>query len=121
MTLPTKRTKEGFNPNAYKLFIKARYNPNESLRLGKLPSEGTTRQAYEVLGYTQPPTIYISIRRAVSNYITMEEKSTTANKRPSIFDRLGESTTSVFERLGPINKKKNNKLQIIYQRKMQHS
>ena len=42
MTLPTKRTKDGFDPNAYKLFVKAGYNPNEPSRLGKLPSEGTT-------------------------------------------------------------------------------
>ena len=29
MALPTKRTREGFDPNAYKLFVKAGYNPSE--------------------------------------------------------------------------------------------
>lgn len=71
--------------------------------------------------------VRISIKRVVSNDITMEEES----KRPSVFDRLGESTTrtSMFERLGPLNKKKSNKnrrsyqarqwaLQIILQSKM---
>ena len=28
MALPTKRTREGFDPNAYKLFVKAGYNPS---------------------------------------------------------------------------------------------
>ncbi|KAF3641880.1 hypothetical protein FXO37_22765 [Capsicum annuum] len=102
MAFPTKHTKEGFDLNAYKLFVKAGYNPNEPSKLGKLPSEGNTRKACEGLGYAQPPPICISIRKAVSNYNTVEEKSIAANKRSSIFDRLGESTarTSVFERLG---------------------
>ena len=73
MTLPTKCIKEGFDINAYKLFVKAGYNPNEPSRLGRLLSEGTTSQAREGLGYTQPPPICISIRREVSNYITVEE------------------------------------------------
>ncbi|XP_015064486.1 uncharacterized protein LOC107009658 [Solanum pennellii] len=88
MALPTKRTREA---------------------LGKLPSEDTTRKAREGLGYSQPPPIRISIRRASNNHITFEDDVTAPNKRLSIFDRLGEATTriSVFERLGPL--KKNNK------------
>ena len=51
MTLPTKSTKEGFDPNAYKLFVKVGYNPYEPLALVKLPLKDTTRQAHEGLGY----------------------------------------------------------------------
>ena len=109
MSLPTKRTREGFDTNAYKLFVKAGYNPSDPSELGKPPLEDTTRKAREGLGYSQPPPILISIRRASNNHITFEDDVTTPNKRPSIFDRLGEVTTriSVFERLGPL--KKNNK------------
>ena len=79
--------------------------------MDKISSEGTTRQVHEGLGYIQPPPIRISIRRVVSNNITVEEESAASNKRAFVFDRLGESNarTSVFERLGPINKKRNNK------------
>ncbi|XP_070006858.1 uncharacterized protein [Nicotiana sylvestris] len=110
MALPTRRTDEGFDPNTYKLFAKARYNPNEPSKLGKLPSEAATRQPREGLGYKQPSPVRISIRRASSNYITVEDESAASN-RPSVFDRLGKSTvrTSVFERLGPL--KKGNKFQ----------
>ncbi|KAH0641872.1 hypothetical protein KY285_032738 [Solanum tuberosum] len=109
VALPTKCTKEGFDPNAYKLFVKAGYNPNEPSMLGKLASENTTRQAHEGLGYSQPPPIRISIRRASNNHITFEDDVATTNKKPSVFDRLGESTarTSVFERLSPLKKNKN--------------
>ena len=37
MALPTKRTREGFDPNAYKLFVKEGFNPSEPSALGKLP------------------------------------------------------------------------------------
>ncbi|XP_069154670.1 uncharacterized protein [Solanum lycopersicum] len=108
MDLPTKHTREGFDPNAYKLFVKAAYNPSEPSTLEKLPSEDTTRKAREGLGYSQPPPIHISIRRASNNDITFEDDVTSPNKRTSVFDPLGEATTriSVFERLGPL--KKNN-------------
>ena len=109
MTLSTKRTREGFDPNAYKLFVKARYNPSDPSALGKLPSKDTTRKAREGLHYRQPPPILISIKKACNNHITFEDDVTAPNKRPSVFDWLGELTTkiSVFERLGPL--KKNNK------------
>ncbi|XP_070015574.1 uncharacterized protein [Nicotiana sylvestris] len=112
--LPTKRTDEGFDPNAYRLFAKSAYNPNESSKLGKLPSEAATRQPRESFGYKQPSPVCISIRRASSNYIIIEDESFASNK-PSIFDRLGKShvRTSVFEKLGPL--KKGNKFQRIFQ------
>ncbi|XP_070040883.1 uncharacterized protein [Nicotiana tomentosiformis] len=112
--LPTKQTDEGFDPNAYWLFTKAGYNPNELSKLGKLPSEADTRQLCEGLRYKQPSIVRISIRRASINYITVEDESAVSNK-PSVFDRLGKSTvrTFVFERLGPL--KKENKFQRNYQ------
>ncbi|KAH0675715.1 hypothetical protein KY285_023516 [Solanum tuberosum] len=110
VALPTKRMGEGFDPNAYKLFAKDGYNPNEPSMLGKLPSVDKTRQAREGLGYNQPPPVRISIRRASNNHITFEDDVTAPNIKPFIFYQLGESTarTSVFERLGPL-KKRNNK------------
>uniref|UniRef100_M1D921 Uncharacterized protein n=1 Tax=Solanum tuberosum TaxID=4113 RepID=M1D921_SOLTU len=75
--------------------------------LGKLPSEDTTRQAREGLGYSQPPPIRIYIRRESNNHITFEDEVTTPNKKPFVFDRLGESTarTFVFERLEELKAK----------------
>ncbi|KAK4342704.1 hypothetical protein RND71_038520 [Anisodus tanguticus] len=42
--LPMKHTEEGFDPNDYKLLTKARYNPNEPSKLGKLPLEPIVRK-----------------------------------------------------------------------------
>ena len=86
MNLPTNRTREGFDLNAYKLFVKAGYNPSEPSTLGKLPSENTTRKTREGLGNNQPPPIRISIRRANNNHITFEDDVTASNKRPYVFD-----------------------------------
>lgn len=75
--LPKKRLNEGFDPNAYKLLVKAGYNPNEALKLGKVPHEVIERanhdlnptqrmmlergyavkQSRERLGYKQPSPI----------------------------------------------------------------
>ncbi|XP_070015817.1 uncharacterized protein [Nicotiana sylvestris] len=114
VALPTKRTDEGFDPNASKVFAKDGYNPIEPSKLGKLPSEVAMRQPRESLGYKQPSPVRISIKRASSNYISVEDESAASNM-PSVFDRLGKSTvrTSVFERLGPL--KKGNKFQRNYQ------
>ncbi|KAH0685550.1 hypothetical protein KY285_016092 [Solanum tuberosum] len=110
VALPTKHTRECFDPNAYKLLVKAGYNLNEPSMLGKFPSEDTTRQAREGLGYSQPLLIRISIRKASNNHITFEDEVTTPNKYPSVFDQLGESTarTSVFKKLGPLKKNYKN-------------
>ncbi|XP_070047529.1 uncharacterized protein [Nicotiana tomentosiformis] len=91
VALPIKRTDEGFDPNAYMLFAKAGYNPNEPSKLGKLPSEATMRQPREGLEYKQPSPVHISIRRASNNYIVVEDEYAASNK-PSVFDRLGKST-----------------------------
>ncbi|XP_016501455.2 uncharacterized protein LOC107819815 [Nicotiana tabacum] len=117
LVLHAKRTDKGFDPNAYKLLSKARYDPNEPSKLGKLPPEASKptqkmmmekgyplKQSREGLGYKQPPPIRISIKRASYNYITTKEVSMTLNKKPSVFDRLTKTRTSVFDRLGPLKK-----------------
>ncbi|KAH0725007.1 hypothetical protein KY284_000872 [Solanum tuberosum] len=108
--LPMRRTNEGFDFNASRLLAKAGYNPTKPSKLGKLPLEPAARQQCEGLGYKQPPPICISIRRVSNNYINAEDEPIASNKRPSIFDRLGNSTMriSIFEILGPL--KKENKL-----------
>ncbi|XP_071909818.1 uncharacterized protein [Coffea arabica] len=120
-SLPTNRTQEGFDPNAYRLLAKAGYNPNEKNTLGKLPPEVTgerthgltptqkilKERGYNVesssmgLGYQPPSPVRIMIKRASCNYVN-EEMEVTSRKR-SVFDRLGNKSkrTSVFDRLGP--------------------
>ncbi|KAH0776104.1 hypothetical protein KY290_007515 [Solanum tuberosum] len=92
---PMKRTEEGFDPNAYRLLAKAEFDPNESSKLRKLPSEPAMRKQREGLGYKQPPPIRISIKRVSNNYIAVVDESTNSNKRPSVFDRLGSSTKRI--------------------------
>ncbi|KAH0636173.1 hypothetical protein KY290_038328 [Solanum tuberosum] len=89
-------TGEGFDPNAYKLFVNAGYNLIEPSMLGKLPSVDKTRQTREGLGYNKPLPVRISIRWESNNYITFEIDVSAPNAR-----------TSVFERLGPLKKKHN--------------
>ncbi|XP_070029104.1 uncharacterized protein [Nicotiana sylvestris] len=91
-----------------RLFAKAGYDPNDPSKLGKLPPEATrkastmkdkehmVKQLREGLSYKQPPPIRISIRRASINYITMEDEPVDPNKRPSVFDRLGEPATRTY-------------------------
>ncbi|XP_071904292.1 uncharacterized protein [Coffea arabica] len=120
-SLPTNRTQEDFDPNAYRLLAKAGYNPNEKNTLGKLPPEvigekthGLTPtqkmlkgKGYNVesssmgLGYQPPSPVRIMIKRASCNYVS-EEIEVTSRKK-SVFDRLGNKSkrTSVFDRLGP--------------------
>nr|XP_016461210.1 PREDICTED: uncharacterized protein LOC107784579 [Nicotiana tabacum] len=95
IALPTKRTDEGFDPNAYKLFAKAGYNPNEPSKLGNLPSEAATRQPHEGLGYKQSLLVRFSIRKASNNCITMEDEPATSN-RLSIFHQLEKSTERTY-------------------------
>nr|XP_027067664.1 uncharacterized protein LOC113693306 [Coffea arabica] len=120
-SLPTNRTQEGFDPNAYRFLAKAGYNPNEKNTLGKLPPEVTgerihgltptqkmlKERGYNVesssmgLGYQPPSPVRIMIKRASCNYVN-EELEVTSRKR-SVFDRSGNKSkrTSVFDRLGP--------------------
>ncbi|XP_071933626.1 uncharacterized protein [Coffea arabica] len=120
-SLPTNRTQEGFDPNAYRLLAKAGYNPNEKNTLGKLPSKVTgekthgltptqkmlKERGYNVesssmgLGYQPPSPVRIIIKRASCNYVN--EKVEVTRRRRSVFDRLGNKSKriSVFDRLGP--------------------
>lgn len=45
-SLPTRRTKEGFNPNAYKLLAKAGYDPRDKTTL--VPPEVTWEKTYGI-------------------------------------------------------------------------
>ena len=102
-----KLTEEYFDHNAYRILAKVGFDPNEPLKLGKLPSEPVMRQQHEWVGYKKPPPICISIKMVSSNCITAEDESINSNKRPSVFDQLRISTQwiSLFERLGPLRKK----------------
>ena len=119
-TLPTKRTKEGFDPNAYKLMVKAGYDHEKPSGLGKLIPEPSGKEEHKVskakgfsvtsskagIGYTRPTPIHIPIRKAsvsviLANY-TEEEQSSKLSKKSSVFDCIGRpiSHISVFDRLG---------------------
>ncbi|KAL0349787.1 UNVERIFIED_CONTAM: hypothetical protein Sradi_4127900 [Sesamum radiatum] len=78
---------KGFNPKAFKLIIKAEYNPKEKLSFGKLPPEATGKKlnglnttqmmlkekGYGIqdsrvsLGFTPPKSVRIAIKRVNSN------------------------------------------------------
>ncbi|KAI5312980.1 hypothetical protein L3X38_042154 [Prunus dulcis] len=100
--LPVKRTKEGFDPNAYKLMSKAGYNFGLSSSLGELNPDVTgerthglseTQKKLKEQGYT--------IGSARTGLVVEEEEEPKAIKRPSVFDRLAKPTqrTSVFGRI----------------------
>jgi hypothetical protein len=126
-SLPTKRTEDGFDPNAYRLMAKAGYNHKEPNRLGRLIPEASEEkdcdltktqkmlkaQGYGVakskarIGYTPSTPIHIPIRKTDVLVITTgaeeEEQFLKPSKKASVFDRLGRPTSqvSVFDRLGP--------------------
>ncbi|KAK4383235.1 hypothetical protein Sango_2794700 [Sesamum angolense] len=109
---------KGFDPKAFKLLIKAGYDPKEKLSLGKLPSEATGKKLHGLnatqimlkekehtiqdsrvgLGFTPPKTVRITIKRVNSNYISEGFSSTEDHRRE---ENLRES---VFNRLGPHRK-----------------
>ncbi|KAF3658802.1 putative TMV resistance protein N-like [Capsicum annuum] len=63
-TLPTKHTKKGFDPNAYMLFVKVGYNPNEPSGLGTLSLEEESTASNKrpsVLDRLGEPTIRTSV------------------------------------------------------------
>ena len=74
-TLPTKQTKEGFDPNAYRLMAKASYDHEKPNGLGKLILEASGKGEHKVskakgfcvtgskarIGYTPPTPIHIPI------------------------------------------------------------
>ncbi|KAL0291237.1 UNVERIFIED_CONTAM: hypothetical protein Sangu_2542000 [Sesamum angustifolium] len=108
---------KGFDPKAFKLLIKAGYDPKEKLNLGKLPPKATG------LGFTPPKPVRITIKRVNSNYISegfssTEDHKREENLRESIFNRLAlpreelhgiANKQSVFDRLGPCKRVRHQK------------
>ncbi|KAL0290344.1 UNVERIFIED_CONTAM: Transposon Tf2-12 polyprotein [Sesamum calycinum] len=104
---------KGFDPKAFKLLIKAGYDPKEKLSLGKLSPEATG------LGFTPPKPVRITIKRVNSNYISegfssTEDHKREENSRESVFNRLGPhrkelhgiaNRQSVFDSIVPVRKK----------------
>ncbi|KAL0454805.1 UNVERIFIED_CONTAM: hypothetical protein Slati_0819700 [Sesamum latifolium] len=105
---------KGFDPKAFKLLVKAEYNPKEKLSLGKLPPEATDKKLHGLnatqimlkkkghtiqdarvgLGFTPPKPVRIVIKRVSSNYIiegfySTEDDKEKQNPRESVFNRLG--------------------------------
>ncbi|KAF8405954.1 hypothetical protein HHK36_008032 [Tetracentron sinense] len=123
-SLPTERTEEGFDPNAYKLLAKAGYDYKDSPPLGKLSRQTTgenvhglnrTQQklkgkGYAVksfkngVGYSPPPPVRMSSRKANAQYITAQsvDEDCVPVAKTSVFDRISRPTlrVSVFKRLG---------------------
>ncbi|KAL0333076.1 UNVERIFIED_CONTAM: Transposon Tf2-12 polyprotein [Sesamum calycinum] len=109
---------KGFDPKAFKLLIKAGYDPKEKLSLGKLPPEATGKKLHGLnatqimlkekghaiqdsrvgLGFTPPEPVRIAIKRVNSNYISEGFSSTEDHRRE---ENLREF---VFNRLGPDRK-----------------
>ncbi|PIM99216.1 hypothetical protein CDL12_28292 [Handroanthus impetiginosus] len=116
-----------FDPKAYKLLLKAGYNPQECPSLEKFPPEATREQtdglkatqsvlrenghavpnAKVGLGFVQRNPIRIAIKRASTNHIVEEEFSSTND----VFDLKGNKVKrlSVFDRLGKLKKSRNSR------------
>jgi len=119
-SLPIKRTKEGFDPNAYKLMSKAGYDFSQSSLLGELnpditgertcgPNETQKRLkewGYVIdssrvgLGFTPSAPVKISAIRKekkanaqhISIEVVKEEEEPKSTRRASVFDRLATPT-----------------------------
>ena len=106
-TLPTKRTKEGFDPNAHRLMAKAGSDHKKPSGLGKLIPETSGKEEHKVskakgfsvtsskagIGYTPLTPIHIPIRKAsvsviLANY-EEEEQSSNLSKKSSVFYCIG--------------------------------
>ncbi|KAL0462266.1 UNVERIFIED_CONTAM: hypothetical protein Slati_0114200 [Sesamum latifolium] len=90
------RDEKGFDPKAFKLLVKAGYNPKEKPNLGKLPPEATGKMLHGLnatqimlkekghavqdsrvgLGFTPPKPVRIVIKRVNSNYVVEGFSST---------------------------------------------
>ncbi|KAL0290012.1 UNVERIFIED_CONTAM: hypothetical protein Sradi_7059600 [Sesamum radiatum] len=103
-----------FDPKAFKLLIKAGYNPKEKLSLGKLPPEATDKKLHGLnatqimlkekghaiqdsrvgLDFTPPKHVRIAIKTVNNNYVSegfssIEDHKREENLRESVFNRLG--------------------------------
>ncbi|KAL0358237.1 UNVERIFIED_CONTAM: hypothetical protein Scaly_1509400 [Sesamum calycinum] len=97
---------KGFDPKAFKLLIKAGYDPKEKLNLGKLPPEATGKKVHGLkatqimlkkkghtiqdsrvgLGFTPPKPVRITIKR-VNNLAPHRKELHGIPNRQSVFDR----------------------------------
>ena len=128
--LPSARTREGFDPNAYRLMERAGYDFQNPTALGKIAEakpHGLTETQRKIqeqggsvgvskvgLGFTPPQPVRISGRRkdkklaiqhiSAEEVDVSEDESASPNPKPSVFDRLQSSTSkkrpSVFARIG---------------------
>jgi len=128
--LPSARTREGFDPNAYKLMKRAGYDFQNPIALGKVVKvkpHGLTETQRKIqeqggsvavskvgLCFTPPQLIRISGRQREKKLVIQhisaeevdvsEEENASPNPKPSVFDRLQSSTSkkhlSVFTRIG---------------------
>jgi len=128
--LPSMRTKEGFDRNAYKLMEKVGYDFQNPATLGKVvevkphglneiqkkiqEQGGSVGFSKVGLGFTPPQPVRISGRRKDKKVITQhisaeevnesEEESASPKLKPSVFDRLQSPTPRkcplVFTRIG---------------------
>ena len=105
-TLPTKRTKEGFEFNAYRLMAEASYDHEKPNGLGKLIPEASGKREHQVLkakgfgvtsskvgiGYTPSSHVHFPIQKASVSVISAnyeeEEQSSKLSKSSSVFDRI---------------------------------
>jgi len=117
--LPSARTKEGFDPNAYKLMERASYDFQNPTILGKVVEEkphGLTETQGKIqeqggsvgvfkvgLGFTPPQLVRISGRRKDKKFVIQhmsteeidvsEDENASPNPKPSMFDRPHLSTS----------------------------
>ncbi|XP_071932994.1 uncharacterized protein [Coffea arabica] len=127
-TIPKSRTKEGFDPIAYKLLAKAGYDLKESAVLNVSSRQSTSdmihglnptqkmlkEKGYAVenskfgLGYSSPTPIRIKINRVSSQYIAVENESSQIVGKSQVFHEKENKIPriSVFKRLGPQKRQK---------------
>ncbi|KAL0339390.1 UNVERIFIED_CONTAM: hypothetical protein Sangu_1461100 [Sesamum angustifolium] len=109
---------KGLDPKAFKLLIRAGYDPKEKLIFGKLSPEATGKKLHGLnatlimlkerghaiqnsrvgLGFTPPKLVCIAIKRVNNNYVSKGFSPTENHKRE---ENLRES---VFNKLGPKEK-----------------
>ena len=127
-SLPTKRTEEGFNPNAYELMSKARHDFASSSNLGKKVSNTVNDKDRDLtetqkklkehdygvdnnkaeLGFTPNAPVKISskVKKASAQHISVsieqDQEEPKPSPRTSVFDRMSHSSsrTSVLNRIG---------------------
>ncbi|XP_027102394.1 uncharacterized protein [Coffea arabica] len=88
-SLPTNRTQEGFDPNAYRLVAKVGYNPNEKNALDKLPPEVTGEKTH---GLTPTQKMLKERGYNIENSsmgLGYQPPSPPKNLKPHVYEKLG--------------------------------